>query len=263
MKVIKIDLPDDLDYIEIHTLADLHIGDNFCDMALIKEKIKYIEDNKHAYVILNGDLLNNATKTSVSDSYAELLSPMEQISTLVDLISPIKEKVLCINSGNHERRTYIKEGIDLTEVACRELGIYNRYSRASSFIFLRVGQESRGRKNHKGDVRKICYTIYSNHGSGGGRRSGGKINRLEDMSNVVDADIYIHSHTHLPAVIKQDFLRPNVANSIVTQVTQLFVNTSAMLNYGGYGEEFEYKPSAKDTPVIFLNGLKKEMSARL
>jgi predicted phosphodiesterase len=244
-------------------MADLHIGDNFCDIGLIEGTIEHIITTPNAYLILNGDLLNNATKTSVSDSYAEKLSPMKQISTIIELLTPIRDKIICINSGNHERRTYIKEGIDLMEVVARELGLYHLYSRASSFIFLRFGREAKGRKNHRGEVRKICYTIYANHGTGGGRKAGSKINRLEAMSDIVDADIYIHSHTHLPAVMKQDFLRPNIFNSIVTQVTQLFVNTSATLNYGGYGEEFEYKPSAKDTPTIYLNGTKKEMFAKL
>ena len=94
MQVIKFDLPDDVDSLEIHTLADLHIGDNFCDIELVRNTIDYISDTENAYVILNGDLMNNATKTSVSDSYAEKLSPMEQISTLVDLLTPIKHKII-------------------------------------------------------------------------------------------------------------------------------------------------------------------------
>ena len=83
------------------------------------------------------------------------------------------------------------------------------------------------------------------------------------MSSVIDTDIYIHSHTHLPMVMKQSFHRIDKPNSTVRVVEKLFVNTAANLNYGGYGEAAEFKPSSKDTPVIYLSGNKKSYEARL
>ena len=80
---------------------------------------------------------------------------------------------------------------------------------------------------------------------------------------LVDADIYVHSHTHLPAVFKQGYFRVDTANSSVSHVTKLFVNTSSTLDYGGYGETQGYKPTAKDTPLIRLDGTRKAMSASL
>jgi hypothetical protein len=49
----------------------------------------------------------------------------------------------------------------------------------------------------------------------------------------------------------------------VALVNKLFVNTAANLNYGGYGEAQEFKPSSKDTPIIYLGGRKKSFEARL
>jgi predicted phosphodiesterase len=234
-------------------------------MQLIKDNIKLVQNNINAYVIVNGDILNNATKTSVSDSYAEEIPPMEQIQTAVDLFEPVKNKILCINSGNHENRTYRKEGIDLMAIVAKQLGVYDRYSKESSFLFVRFGEKSNSHKesNGSGKVRKLCYTIYCNHGSGGGRKEGAKAIRLADMASIVDADIYIHSHTHLPMIMKQSFHRVDIPNSYIAVVDKLFVNTSTMLNYGGYGEQYEFKPSSKDTPTIYLNGVKKRMFARL
>jgi hypothetical protein len=102
------------------------------------------------------------------------------------------------------------------------------------------------------------------HGSGsGGRKEGGKVNRLADMASIIDTDIYIHSHTHLPLVMKQGFHRIDTRNSTVACVDKLFVNTSANINYGGYGEAGEFKPSSKETPVIYLDGVAKNFIARL
>ena len=260
MKTIKIDLPHSLREVEIHTLADLHIGDKFSNKDGIAERIEYIKNTPNAYCILNGDLMNNATKTSISDCYAEELTPMEQVERCVELLEPIKDKILAMTSGNHEKRTYNKEGIDITKLVAMQLRIADRYSPTTCIVFLRVGKAI---ANHGRDGGQICYTLYCNHGSGGGRKEGAKAIRLADMASIIDADIYIHSHTHLPMIMKQGYFRVSLSNSSVAKVDKLFVNTSAMLEYGGYGEQFEFKPSSQESPVIYLNGNVKRFEAKL
>ena len=258
MKTIKVSLPRELNSIEIHTFSDWHIGDKHCDIDTIKQQIAYVKDNKNVYAICNGDLMNNATKASISDCYAESIPPMEQLQNLCDLLEPIKDKILILTQGNHEARTYRADGIDLTALLSRQLGIYERYAREGGVLFLRVGHSN----NHAKD-RQICYTLYCTHGSGGGRKEGSKAIRLADMASIIDTDIYIHSHTHLPMVMKQNFYRIDTCNSAVAEITKLFVNTSAQLKYGGYGQTYEFKPSNTTSPVIYLNGRKKDFSARL
>ena len=137
------------------------------------------------------------------------------------------------------------------------MGIENRYSPDTALLFLRFGRDGSNR-NHN---RQILYTIYLTHGSGDGRKEGGKIQRLADYSQIVDADIYVCGHTHLPASFKTGFARPSAANSSITYCTKLYVNSAAKLNYGGYGDTGGFKPSCTDTPIILLNGEKKEMRA--
>ena len=258
MKTIKINLPRELKSVEIHTFSDWHIGDKACDIDSIKEQIAYIQNTPNAYAICNGDLMNNATKTSVSDCYAEAIPPMEQLQTLCELLEPIKDKILMLTQGNHEARTYRTDGIDLTALLSQQLNIYDRYAREGGVVFLRVGHSNNHAKN-----RQMCYTLYCTHGSGGGRKEGAKAIRLADMASIVDTDIYIHSHTHLPMIMKQNFYRIDTCNSAVAEISKLFVNTSAQLKYGGYGQTYEFKPSNTSSPIIYLNGTKKEFTARL
>lgn len=259
MKTISVSLPSEIDTLRIEVFADLHIGDRQCDMQLIRRRIDAVADDDNTYCILNGDILNNATKTSVSDCYSESMSPMEQIQQAVELFGPVKDKILAITTGNHERRTYNKEGIDLMEVFARQVGLYDRFSPAAALLFVSFGAESR----RKSDGRKMTYSLLINHGSGGGRKEGAKAIRLADMASVADADIYIHSHTHLPMILKQSYYRVNPSNRSAALVTKLFVNSAASLDYGGYGEAQEYKPACKDTPTIYLDGHKRGMTARL
>lgn len=258
MKIIKIELSSEIEQIELHIFADEHIGDDNCDMNRLLERIEYVKNTPNAYCILNGDLLDNATKTSIGDTYAQTLNPMEQLERAVELFGPIREKVLCITHGNHENRTYKKEGINLSALIAAQLGLQDLYTPTSAIIFLRFGK---GPSHLHG--RKVRYTIYTLHGSGGGRKEGAKAIRLADMASIIDADIYIHSHTHLPMIMRQAFHRIDVNNSTVAMVDKLFVNTAANLNYGGYGEAAEFKPTSKETPVIYLSGKNKSFKAKL
>lgn len=265
MKVIKIDLPRELEQVELHTFADEHIGDEHCDFKRLLQRIEYVKNTPSAYCIMNGDIIDNATKTSIGDTYMQEFNPMEQLRRAVELFEPIKDKILCITHGNHENRTYKKEGINLSALIATQLGLENRYTPTSAVLFIRVGATSDKHKetNGSGKVRRICYTGYVLHGSGGGRKEGAKAIRLADMASIIDTDFYIHSHTHLPMIMKQGFHRIDPRNNTVAFVTKLFVNTASNLNYGGYGEAGEFKPSSKDTPVIYLSGTKKSYEARL
>ena len=265
MKVIKADLPREIEVLELHTFADEHIGDDHCDLKRLLSRIEYVKNTPNAYCILNGDIIDNATKTSIGDTYTQVFNPMEQLAKAVEIFEPIKDKILCITHGNHENRTYKKEGINLSFLLAKQLGLGDRYTSTSAVLFIRVGECIRGRKesNGSGKYRQICYTLYVLHGSGGGRKEGAKAIRLADMASIIDCDIYIHSHTHLPMIMKQAYHRIDDRNNAVALVNKLFVNTAANLDYGGYGEAGEFKPSSKDTPVIYLRGSKKEMWAKL
>lgn len=226
---------------------------------MLQEYISFIKDNDNVFTILNGDLMDSAIKTSIGDIYGASLQPMEQLRQCAKLFEPIAKKILAVMPGNHELRIYRNDGLDLTEIMCSQLGIQDCYSDASALLFVRVGRNrSPGRHG-----REILYTIFCVHGSGSGRTEGGKVNRLMQLGNIIDADIFIHSHTHLPAIVKTGYYRVSSTNSSVAKVDKLFVNTAALLDWGGYGELQSYKPTSKEMPLIILSGKHHKMSAVL
>lgn len=255
MKAIKCDLPY-AETIELHPMADLHLGDPHSDYREIVARIEHIRNTPNAYCILDGDLMDAAIASSIGDTYGASLQPMEQLKECVKLFEPIKDKILAVLPGNHEHRIYKQDGIDMTELMCTQLGIANRYSSTTALLFIRFGKSG----NHN---RRQLYTAYVTHGSGGGRKEGGKVNRLADLASIVDADIYIHAHTHLPLVFRESFFRVSGANSSVAMVDKLFVNTAAALKYGGYGDKQGFKPASTTAPVIYLHGTEHRMWAKL
>lgn len=261
MKTIKINLPEHLETIELWPLFDWHFGDSMSDWDLVQRTLKHIENTENAFCILGGDMMDTAIASSIGDTYGANLTPMEQLKQCVNLFEPLakKGKILCVLHGNHENRVYKSDGLDITALMADQLGIRERYSPTTALLFIRFGQRN-DPAHHK---RKVAYTVYATHGSGGGRKEGGKINRLADLAQIVDADVYICGHTHLPAIFRCGYFRTSMANSSVQYVSKLFVNAAAALNYGGYGDIQGYKPAAKENPVIYLDGRMHNASAKI
>lgn len=111
---IKVKLQTEGNIIKIFPLSDLHIGSAECDIKLIKETIEFIKNTKDCYVILLGDILDTALKNSKTDIYSETLSLADSQKLAVELLTPIKDKIIAMTPGNHENRVWKEVGIDLS-----------------------------------------------------------------------------------------------------------------------------------------------------
>lgn len=249
MKVIKRDLGKQLESIKVLALSDFHIGDSLCNLKLIRSVLDEVKNSDNTFIILNGDLVNNATRTSVSDIYSEVLSPMETIVKLCDLLEPIKDRILCITNGNHELRSMKTDGIDIMRIVARQLGIEDRYAESWWYIYLTLGMGNKG--------RPIMYTITGTHGYGGGRKNGGKINNLVEMSDKVIADIYVMGHTHTPIMTRNSIFVPDYQHRSLVQKDKYYLMTNSFLEYGGYGEQYGFTPSTTEHQEMILSGTKK------
>ena len=256
METIAVERPTEWDTCELHVFADVHLGDLLVDGKLLAERIAHCEETENCVVVLNGDICNAAVKNSPSDIYAESIRPMEQLKTAVRYFGKLAEqgKILALTDGNHERRVYRNDGIDMSALIAAQLGV--PYSPGAALIFLRFGRDSK-------HCRRMMYSIFCNHGSGGGSKIGGKANRVLSMAETIDADIFVHSHTHEPIIVKRAFYRVNPQNSSVSRVDRLFLNTGAVLDYGGYAEQSELPAGSKATPVVYLDGHRRNMICQM
>lgn len=239
---------------QLMVLGDMHIGDELCDLETIKETIEYVKKTKDCYVILNGDLINNALKTSKSDSYKEQMTIEDEQDLLIDLLTPIKDKILIMATGNHEHRTSLIAGINPLKAVAYALGIKDKLVEHSYTLNIEFGK-AYGIKNQSNK-----YVVFGIHGgSGGGRRAGATANALQDMALVrPDMDLYIHSHTHT-AVNYTDMVFLYDRKSKKTREHQrTYYNANAFLKYGGYAEQKGYKPADRQPSVLVVNALRKK-----
>ena len=252
MNVIRKELGNDLEYVNLYPLADLHIGSKFFKRKELEKHLEVINSDPNGLIILNGDLVNNTVKNSVGDIYEEVLNPEEQIDLLVELFEPLKDKIIGVVTGNHEARTYRETGISILKNFCYRLGLIDVYSSISNVTFLSFGK-SKGR-----DTVKQTFTIYNSHGRGGGKLIGSKANRTHNLATIMPtADLFIHSHTHAPITFKDSYVMADTRNKGVSIQNRLFVNTNAYEGFGGYGEVIGLAPSNHDNVMVKLSYTKK------
>lgn len=263
MKIVKVNLNElddkykNIDSIKIVPLSDLHIGDSLCNLSLIRKTIEYIKDNDEVFTILNGDLVNCALKNSKSDIYAEEMTPMQQMQKMVDLLIPIKHKILAITSGNHEDRIYNETSIDLSSLIAKELGIADRYDPISVYLYVYFGEKTYGRK------APMVYTAYVKHGSANSKKIGGKANALVDMTETIIADLYIMGHSHTPIGTKKCIYIPDYGNKTINKREMVYMMSNSFVEFGGYGEKLGFSPTSTGIVEAELDGKNRKVRVKI
>ena len=252
MKIIKRVLREDINKLTIIPISDVHLGDKTCNLKAFKDTLERIKNEEDTYTILNGDLCNIALKTSKSDVYEDEITPMEQVIELIKYLEPIKDKILVISNGNHEERIKKDTSIDILWLVAKQLGIEDRYSPSWWYLYLTFGMTTQH--------RPMTYTITGYHGSGNGITSGGKINRVKKMGQVVVADCYIMSHVHEPINTKGIIFTPDYQHKSIVKRELYYCISNAYIEYqDSYAERIGMIPSNTGINEIKLNGKKKEI----
>lgn len=244
--------------ITIIPVSDVHLGaaehqqrkwELFCQSVL---------ESPNTYITLGGDLINNATKSSVSNVFEETMRPSEQKKLMAKMLEPLRDRILCAVSGNHERRSLKDADDDPTyDIMCK-LDIEHLYRENMAFVKIQIGnQEGNGCLNP-------TYMLVVTHGAGGGIYTGGAVNRNERFGYVMDGvDCLIVGHVHKPFVTQPGKIKIDPHNNKVSVVPFKVVSSSAWLDYGGYAAQKMLLPSGHAAQTITLCGKKKEIKVTM
>lgn len=240
--------------IRIYPIADVHLG---AAEHLYREWSLFCANvlkDPNAYIILAGDLVNNALKTSVSNVYEETMRPREQKRLMVEMLTPLRERILCATSGNHERRSAKDADDDVTyDIMCK-LDLESIYRENMAFVRIQIGD------NKIDGTRNPTYVLGVTHGSGGGMLTGGSVNRAERFGYIFDGiDSLIVGHTHKPFVTDPVKVKIDPHNNRISFVPFRVVSVSSWLSYGGYAVQKMLLPAANTRHIITLKGNKKEI----
>lgn len=245
------------DPIHIYLIADLHYGAieflrnewaAFCKRVMADDK---------AYIITAGDMINNATRSSISDVFRETASPGTQKYWLAEQLEPFikKKKILCMTDGNHERRSEKDADLNPMFDVAMQLNCPDIYRADLAFLKLQFG-------NIKGDgEHNPTYVIAVTHGAGGGALTGSSVNKSEKTAAYFDGiDVLVTAHTHKGHISKPAKYVVNKHNNTVKYSTTTVIGCTSWLEWGGYAMRKLMPPATvADPQQLILLGNKKEV----
>lgn len=217
--------------VTIYPIADVHLGAMEHNEEAWQTFLKKVE-NENAYLILAGDLLNNSVRSAkFANPFDEVIRPREAKNRMVKYLEPLKDRILCIVGGNHERRTSRDDDQDLTYDICAKLDIEHLYRENIAYMKIQCGK----RTNKGSTCYRFCYGFAITHGTGGGIYTGAAVNRNERFGNVIDGlDCLVVGHTHKGFVTKPAKICMDLRNDLIKMSSYTIVSCVSWLNYGGY-----------------------------
>ena len=244
--------------IEIWPISDVHLGAAEHNAEAWAAFCREIEQRPNAYVILGGDLINNATRSSISNIFEETMRPKEQKKRMVEMLRPLRDKVLCAVSGNHERRGLKDADDDPTyDILCK-LDLETVYRENVAFLRLHFGDDKID------GSRNPTYVFVVTHGAGGGILTGGVVNKAERFAYVIDgADALIVGHSHKPFITQPSKIKINAQKGVVYLRPFKVISTTSWLDYGGYASQKLLPPTSIAPQIIKLYGKQKKIEVTM
>lgn len=235
-------------YVCIEPLGDTHVGNfAFCKEKFL-DRVDVIKRERDRYWIGMGDYVDNIRpwrKGGVDKRWELSLLKGEtdwlaQWDEFVEMVKPIRHKCLGMLWGNHEWSSY--EEPEFERMVRKDLGV--DFLGARAIILLSI--------DGKGVVKRD-WSILAVHGDFSGDTKGGALNRIRQISQVINANIYLYAHTHFKTIDKGErvlIVRKNGQVELVREPT-LAMLTGGFLDpfYLGADTYWDKKPRGKDIRV--------------
>lgn len=175
---------------DVHRDAPLHAKEKW------QEFLRYGRTLKNAWFIGMGDYLDS-TSTSEREClgnshYHETMKhdlaqiAVAKVALMAKELDFMRGRLIGLLNGNHYFQ--FESGINSDQKLCEKLGC--KYLGVSSFIrltFAHCGLEQ-------------TFDLWLHHGAGGARLPGGSINRVDQMREAAEADVYAMGHDHKRSV---------------------------------------------------------------
>ena len=244
----------DREDITIYPIADVHLGARECKEQDFISFIDGIKDKPDVYLVLGGDLINNATRSSVTNVFEETMRPADQKKEMAKILAPVAHKILAAVSGNHERRSGKDADDDPTyDILCK-LDKETVYRENMAFVKLQFGNPTGAGADNP------TYALVVTHGAGGGMLTSGAVLRGERFGYAIDGmDALIMGHTHKPFTTVPGKIVIDKHNNKVSVKPFKVINMTSWCDYSGYAAQKMLLPSSHCMHTLTLRGTRKEM----
>lgn len=188
----------------LHPLFDIHDGSAACDLDGFKERVAEIDADPLARWVGGGDYCDWINVSDHRFNALELADWVHvhdladlaraQVEHFLELVRPIAGKCLGLIEGNHERKIRTAYERDVyREIVCgvKDIGGLDPMEPLaltySGWLILRCFRTK---------TTERPFRIRLHHGHGGGRKRGGKANRMADFLYENDCDLALMGHSH-------------------------------------------------------------------
>ncbi len=208
------------DGIEILHLTDVQFGHLSCNVPRFEEYMKWILSEKNRFVFFGGDMVDAATALSIASPYENTEDPQGQVYKFVELVMPIRHRIIGYVGGNHERRSTKTFG-DLGHLIATLLKV--PYSSGKQFVDI-----------YYGDHKPFKNSLW--HGGTGSKTKGSKAQMLHRFMTQGDSQVYWVGHLHDVLMIGDCRERRGDDGRIDLEKFAGVMSSSFLDHYGTYAE---------------------------
>ncbi len=183
------------DPIRLVPFGDIHRSAALCHEEKWLEFLENEKRERNTFYIGMGDyddLMSTSERASMrrAEMHDQTIAEIEQmqkrsIDRLTKEISFMRGRVIGLIEGNHYAEFI--NGTTSTQRMCDTLGC--KYLGASAFIRLSLSCPTDPK-------RALAFDIWAHHGLGAARLVGGSFNRVQNMAEAAEADLYLMGHDH-------------------------------------------------------------------
>jgi len=233
-------------------LGDLHWDSRYSNHSLIERKVAEIKE-KNYLTLLIGDTFDKLFFSwLLKDQQGDDLNVA--LVTVANLFKPIKDNILLIMDGNHERGMEKKTGFNMAEALANILEV--PFVRGLGVLHLRVGLLNHSKKQN----RMASYVGLIAHGYGGGRTKGAKANKAAALGDIMEnCDFSIMGHVHDPNLIPNSHLCYDPYKKMVYAREVRNVILSSFQKYSNYAQESFMRPTPKLEYLMKFDGMYKKI----
>lgn len=243
-----------------YPISDVHGGSRHIREDKLNRTIAVIQENDDAYWFGLGDLGDWICFSDRRFDYYEmadwidLADPwMSTLDWLEDKLKPIAPKCLGLIKGNHEVTVAQKYQMHVHKHLCARLGVIDL---GPSCMYRIVCHYRSANTTTKLDFHLI-------HGWGGGRTSGARTNKLEQLMRDNAADVYIMGHVHGALPVLKSTIRGMNSRGRLTYRDRLGVIAGTYLLDAEYERRNGYPPSVVGSPEITFHAWSRELEGRI
>jgi len=233
---------------EVWILSDVHYGHKDFDREHFNVYMKWLASGKYHKVLGLGDYFENALPVNGSAKmlWDQVLTPKEQLDGFIEMLEPVKSKILGMATGNHERRLRNDTSFDATELLCKFLNV--PFLGYMGWICL--------------DSGSVQYYLHYHHGVGTSASAEGQLKKLEN-AGYHGADIRVIGHGHCLAWIPRTSMIVNRERGVVERRICHEIRSGGFLSEPEYAQVKMLSISSIGSPIIRLHPKKKVIDVRM